>query len=127
MNMALWICQVLLAVVFLVSGIAKSTMSREQLLASGQTGAAAFPLPVTRFTAICELLAVVGLIVPPLLDIAPSLAGWAAIGLSVVMVGAMSMHSRLALTGPTPAEWRNVAVNVLILAVCVFVAVGRLA
>ncbi|MEQ7005435.1 DoxX family protein [Actinopolymorpha sp. B17G11] len=126
MNTALWIAQILLAALFLVTGIAKSTMSTERLLATGQTGAAAFPLPVVRLTAICELIAVVGLIVPRLVDIAPSLTGWAAVGLALVMVGAMISHSRLAITQANSAEWRNVAANVAICAVCVFVAAGRL-
>jgi uncharacterized membrane protein YphA (DoxX/SURF4 family) len=126
MNATLWIAQILLAALFLVSGVAKSTMSRERMLETGQTGAAALPLPVVRLTAICELLAVVGLIVPPLADIAPSLTGWAALGLGVVMVGAMTSHSRLAIVQNNRTEWRNVAANVVILAVCVFVAVGRL-
>lgn len=126
MNIALWVGQVALAAIFALSGALKSTMSRERMLETGQTGAAAYPLPVVRFTAICELFAVVGLILPVLLGIAPVLTGWAAVGLAVVMVGAMGMHGRLAVVQHKPAEWRNVGVNSLILAVCVFVAVGRL-
>jgi uncharacterized membrane protein YphA (DoxX/SURF4 family) len=123
---ALWIAQIFLAALFLFSGALKSTMSRERMQATGQTGAAAYPLPVVRFTAVCELLAAVGLIVPPLVGIAPELAGWAAVGLVIVMIGAMAMHARLAVTQHQPSEWRNVAVNVLILLVCLFVAAGRL-
>ncbi|WIX97661.1 DoxX family protein [Amycolatopsis mongoliensis] len=126
MNIALWVGQVLLAAIFALSGALKSTMSRQRMLETGQTGAAAYPLPVVRFTAICELFAVVGLILPVLLGVAPVLTGWAAVGLAVVMVGAMAMHGRLAVVRRKPAEWRNVGVNGLILAVCVFVAVGRL-
>lgn len=126
MNTALWVGQVLLAAIFALSGALKSTMSRQRMLETGQTGAAAYPLPVVRFTAICELFAVVGLILPVLLGVAPVLTGWAAVGLAVVMVGAMAMHGRLAVVQHKPAEWRNVGVNSVILAVCVFVAVGRL-
>ena len=126
MNTLLWIGQGLLAVIFLISGLLKSTMSRERMAATGQTGAAAFPLPVVRFTAACELLAVLGLILPRLVGVAPALTGWAAVGLAVVMVGAIGSHSRLAISESRPAEWRNVAINVVILAVCVFVAAGRL-
>jgi hypothetical protein len=39
--------QVLLAVIFLLSEAAKLTTSPERMLATGQTGAAAFPLPIT--------------------------------------------------------------------------------
>jgi uncharacterized membrane protein YphA (DoxX/SURF4 family) len=125
MNIALWVGQVLLAAIFALSGALKSTMSRERMLETGQTGAAAYPLPVVRFTAICELFAVVWLILPVLVGVAPVLTGWAAVGLAVVMVGAMAMHGRLAVVQHRPAEWQNVAANGLIFAVCVFVAVGR--
>ncbi|WP_410639904.1 DoxX family protein [Amycolatopsis sp. lyj-346] len=126
MNIALWTGQVLLAVIFAVSGALKSTMSQQRMLETGQTGAAAYPLPVVRFAAICEILAAAGLILPLLLGIAPVLTGWAAVGLAVVMVGAMAMHGRLAIVQHKAAEWRNVGVNVVLLAVCVFVAAGRL-
>ncbi|WP_206791514.1 DoxX family protein [Amycolatopsis sp. MtRt-6] len=126
MNVALWAGQVLLAAIFAVSGALKSTMSQQRMLETGQTGAAAYPLPVVRFAAICELLAAVGLILPLLLGVAPALTGWAAVGLAVVMVGAMAMHGRLAIVQHKAAEWRNVGVNVALLAVCVFVAAGRL-
>ena len=126
MNTALWVAQALLAVIFLLSGVAKLMMSRERMLATGQTGAAAFPLPITRFTAACELVAVVGLILPGLLGVAESLTGWAAVGLAVVMLGAMSMHTKLAVTQHPVAEWRNAAFNVAILLLCVFVAAGRI-
>ncbi len=119
MNLALWICQFLLAAVFLLSGAAKISMSRQRLLATGQTGIAPFPLPVVRLTAACELLAAVGLIAPRASGVLPVLTPAAAIGLGVIMIGAMISHATL-------REPRSVAVNVLILAVCCFVAVGRL-
>lgn len=126
MNSLLWTAQLLLAAVFLFSGLAKLTMSRERMLATGQTGAAAYPMPIVRFTATCELLAVVGLILPLLLHTAESLTGWAAAGLAVVMIGAMAMHARLAVTQKRSTEWRNVAVNVALLLVCLFVAINRI-
>lgn len=119
MNLALWICQGLLAAMFLVSGGAKVSMSKPRMLATGQTGVAPFPVPVIRLTAVCELVAVVGLIAPSASGVLPVLAGFAAIGLSVVMVGAIASH--VSLREPVP-----VAVNTIILATCCFVAVGRL-
>lgn len=119
MNVALWICQGLLAALFLVSGGAKISMSKERMLATGQTGVAPFPLPVIRVTAAGELLAVIGLLAPGATGILPGLTGVAAIGLCVVMVGAMISHVRL-------RERVNVAVNLVILLGCAFVAWGRL-
>ena len=123
MSTAVWTIQIALAIVFFASGLAKLTMSRERMQATGQTGAAAFPLPVVRFTATCELLAAVGLILPPLVGTAEPLVGWAAIGLVIVMIGALTMHSKLAIAQHQRKEWRNVGVNVVILVACLFVAV----
>lgn len=120
MTLALWICQVALAALFLVSGSAKISMSKQRLLDTGQSGVAPFPIAVIRFTATCELLGVIGLIAPQATGIFPALTGFAAIGLAVVMIGAMISHATL-------REPRSVAVNVVVLAICCFVAVGRMA
>lgn len=119
MNIALWIGQGVLAVAFLVSGVLKGTQSKERMLATGQTGVRDFPLPVIRLTATCELLAVVGLIVPWWTGIAPVLTPLAAVGLAIVMIFAARAHARLQEPG-------SVTANMLLLATCVFVAVGRL-
>lgn len=118
MNISLWIAQVALAVFFAGSGTAKSTMSRDRMLATGQTGIAMFPLPVVRFTAAMELLAAVGLVVPWLTGIAGFLTPLAAAGLCVVMVGAGWAHSRL-------REPRSIAVNAALFGLAAFVVVGR--
>jgi len=117
-DVALWSAQVLLAVLFAGSGVAKSTMSRERLLATGQTGAASFPMPLVRFTAAMELLAAVGLILPWATGIAPALTPLAAVGLCLVMVGAASSHIRL-------REARNTAANGVLFTLCLFVAINR--
>lgn len=120
MNLALWICQCLLAAVFLGSGALKATMSKERMLETGQTGVREFSLPVIRMIAVSELLAAAGLVLPWLLGVARVLTPLAAVWLAIVMVGAGVAHSRL-------REPRNVATNVLLFALCVVVAVGRFA
>ena len=127
MNFAVWCAQGLLAAVFAASGVTKSTMSRPRLLATGQTGAASFPMPVVRFTAVMELLAAVGLILPWTTDIAPALTPAAAIGLGVVMIGASGSHIRLAADPANRSrELRNVATNAVLFGLCMFVAINRL-
>jgi uncharacterized membrane protein YphA (DoxX/SURF4 family) len=118
MNLATWIATGLLAVIFTISGIAKSTMSRTSLLATGQSGIAPYPMPFIRVVAGCELLAVVGLLAPWLTDTARYLTPAAALGLAIVMVGAAASHASL-------REPTQVAGNAIILAVCVFVATSR--
>ena len=120
MDTILWMLQGILAVVFLGSGIAKSTMSRDRLIATGQTGIALFPMPVVRVAAGSELLAAAGLLLPWATGIAPWLTPTAAAGLCIVMVGAAWSHSRL-------HEPKAVAANTVLFAAAMVVTVGRLA
>lgn len=120
MNAALWSAQIILAAIFALSGTAKLTLSRERLLATGQTGIAMFPMPVVRLTAASEILAAAGLIAPGLTGIAVVLTPLAAAGLCAVMVGAAWAHTRL-------HERRAVAVNMVLLALAAFVLLCRAA
>ena len=119
MNIALWAAQIILAAVFALSGTVKLSMSRQRLLDTGQTGIAMFPMPVVRFTAAMELLAVVGLVAPGLSGIGLVLTPLAAAGLCVVMVGAAWAHSRL-------HEPRAVLANAVLFGLAAFVMIGRL-
>lgn len=120
MNIALWVGQILLAFVCVVSGSLKSTQSRERMIETGQTAAKIVPLPYMRTAGVSELFAVLGLILPWATGIARVLTPVAAAGFGVVMILAATVHTRL-------HEPRNVATNMGILAVCVFVAAGRFA
>jgi uncharacterized membrane protein YphA (DoxX/SURF4 family) len=128
-NAALWTVQILLAAVFLASGVMKVSQPKDRLIASGQTGVAPFPAAVVKLTASAEIAAAAGLILPQATGIAPVLTPVAAVGLAVVMVGAVISHSTLLradlAAGRGYKEARNVATNLLFLALCVFVAAGR--
>jgi hypothetical protein len=115
-----WIFSGVLAVVFTISGLLKATMSRERLIATGQTGIAPFPMPLVRAVAVCELLAAGGLFAPWLTDTARVLTPLAATGLSVVMIGAATSHSSL-------REPKSTAANTVLLALAAFVAAARFA
>jgi uncharacterized membrane protein YphA (DoxX/SURF4 family) len=118
MNEVLWILQVLLALLFLGSGIAKSRMSRERMLATGQTGAAAMPMAFVRFIAICEIFGAVGLVAPRAFGIHPELTPLASMGLAVIMAGAAVLHYRI-------HELKPIIVNAVLLCLCLLVAYGR--
>lgn len=120
MNIALWIAQSLLALVFLVSGLAKATMSKERLIATGQTGVAPFPLPFIRVIAVLELLGAIGLIVPQATGVAPVLTPLAAGGLAIIMVGAGFSHWSLG------ERVQVFGVNLVLFAISVFVVLGHL-
>ena len=118
MNATLWVVQIALAVLFLGSGIAKSIMSQQRMLETGQTGAAALPLGFVRCIAICEIFGATGLIFPWRYSLYPLLTPLAAAGLAIIMVGAAIVHYRI-------SDYRPIAVNAILFLLCVCVALGR--
>jgi hypothetical protein len=83
MNKALWIVQVVLACLFLLSGGMKLVLPLEKL-----AGPVALPGLFLRFIGVCEVLGAIGLILPGLLRIRQGLTPLAAAGLVIIMVGA---------------------------------------
>ena len=83
MNLALWIVQVLLAMVFLFAGGMKLVSPIEELTAQ-------MPLPgwFVRFIGVVEVLGAIGIVLPWLLRIRPVLTPLAAAGLVILMIGA---------------------------------------
>jgi hypothetical protein len=98
----------------------KSTQTLDRMVETGQTAAKIVPLRYLRTAGVAELFAVAGLTLPWATGIAPVLTPVAATGFGVIMVLAATVHTRL-------REPQNVATNMGILAVCVFVSVGRFA
>jgi uncharacterized membrane protein YphA (DoxX/SURF4 family) len=118
MNIALWIIAVLLAVAFLAGGAMKLIQPKEKLAASGMGFVEDFSAGTVKAIGILEVLAAVGLIVPAALDIAPVLVPLAAVGLVLLMVGAIITHLRR-------HEAQAIVVNLAVLALAVLVAWGR--
>jgi hypothetical protein len=118
MNIALWATQILLVFVFGYSALIKGTQSTERAVELGMTGVVNVSLPMMRLAAYCEVLGVIGLIVPYVTGVLPILTPMAAIGLGVIMVLAARIH--LGLGEPATAVG-----NLVLLAMCLFVAWGR--
>jgi hypothetical protein len=119
MNLALWVATGLLAAVFTCTGLAKLVRSREQLVAAGLGWTEDFePRPIKLF-GVLELLGAAGLILPGALTIAPILVPFAAIGLVPIMGGAAATHLRR-------REWPLFWFSVVLMALLLFVAWGRL-
>lgn len=118
MNTALWIAQVLLAIVFVFSGLSKLLRSHEQL-AQQMAYVNDFSPNAIRAIGVAEVLGAAGVVLPALTDILPWLTPAAAIGLALVMLGAMATHFRR-------QEYAMIAINVVLLALAVFVAYGRI-
>ncbi len=91
MIIAYWIGAGLLAAVYAYGGVTKLVQSPEKL-APMSPWASSVPLPRVRLIGLAELLGAVGLIVPPLVGIAPWLALAAAIGLVLLQVAAIAFH-----------------------------------
>lgn len=118
LNVALWISQVFLALVFFYSGAMKSTKSEKELVAMGQTGVENLPGSLIRFIGISEILGAVGIILPRLTGIVPILTPIAATSLGTIMILAANVHFRR-------NEKTTAMQNLIILLVCAFVAYGR--
>jgi hypothetical protein len=117
-NVFLWIAAIVLAVASLGAGAMKALRTKEQLLASGMGWAEAWHPAVIRLIGVLEILAALGLVLPPLLHIAPVLTPLAATGLAIIMVGAVVLHvRRKELPGAVP--------SVVLLVLAVVVAWGR--
>ncbi len=93
MDVALWIIAGVLAAAFAGAGVMKLTSSKEDLLPKMPWVADVSEAQV-RGVGAAELLGAIGLILPPVLDIAPVLAPLAAVGLTLTMVGAVVVHLR---------------------------------
>ena len=88
MNIALWIIQVLLALLFLFAGVMKFVIPIEEMTKQMPV---AIPGLFLRFIGVCEILGGLGLVLPGLLRIKPSLTPLAAVGLAIIMIGATAI------------------------------------
>jgi uncharacterized membrane protein YphA (DoxX/SURF4 family) len=94
MNVVLWVVAGLLALAFLAAGLMKATQPKEKLAGNGLTWVEDFSAGAVRGIGLVEVLGAVGLVLPPLVDVAPVLAPLAATGLALTMVGAIVVHVR---------------------------------
>src|SRR6201996_3300487 len=115
MKIAVWIVQVLLALVFIASGSMK-LFAFDQFAASAP--ALADQRALVTFIGIAELAGAIGLILPALTKILPVLTTWAAVGLATIMVLATGFHL-------SRGEFSHAVVTVILLALASFVIYGR--
>jgi uncharacterized membrane protein YphA (DoxX/SURF4 family) len=119
MHTALWITQALLAIAFLVAGGTKLMKSHEQMKADPHMGYANdYSGGFLKFIGTAEVLGALGLVLPGLLGIAPGLTPLAALGLAIIMAGAIWTHVRR-------GEMGMVAPTLALAALALFVAYGR--
>lgn len=118
MNTALWIIAAVLAVAFAGAGLLKVSQDKDTFVASGQAWAEDLPSGLVTTIGGLEVLAALGLVLPPLVGTAEVLTPLAASGLVLLMLGAVVTHGRR-------REFPNVAVNLVLAGLAVFLAVER--
>ena len=120
MNIALWIVAGLLAIVYLLSGGGKLIMPKEKIAALTPSArwVEDFSAGSVKAIGALEVLAAVGLVLPAALDIAPVLMPLAAVGLVLLMVGAVITRVRR-------HEAKFMVADLAYLALAGFVAWGR--
>jgi uncharacterized membrane protein YphA (DoxX/SURF4 family) len=118
MNTALWIVQGLLAAMFTMGGSMKAFKSIDEL-ALKMPWAKEIPAWQVRFIGITQLLAALGLVLPRLTGILPVLTPVAALGLVFTMASAAVFHLKR-------NEMQAIGINMFLLSLALFVAVGRL-
>lgn len=118
MNIALWIVQIALALLFVLSGFMKVTQPIETL-AMQMKWVSDFSPHMVRLIGVLELLGGIGLILPAWTGIAPILTPLAAVGLALLMVGAIFTNFR-------HHDVTGMIIDLVVLALAAFVIYGRL-
>jgi uncharacterized membrane protein YphA (DoxX/SURF4 family) len=113
MTYALWVVQILLALLFVFAGGMKLVLPLDQM-----AGPVALPGAFLRFIGAAELLGGIGLILPAALRIRPGLTPLAAAGLVIIMIGAIV----ITLVG---REFGGAAISFVVGVLAAFVAYGR--
>lgn len=113
MEITIWIIKGLLAALFAFTGVSKLFLPKAKLLDKGMKGLVNLDEQQIKGAGFLEVLGVVGLVLPSLLNIYPILSGIAALCLGLTMVVATYIHLQLKL---------SIVPNLVVLAMCLLVA-----
>ena len=117
MNIAIWVVQVLLAVFFILFGFMKAFLPIDSI-ADQMSFVLDVPEALVRFIGVAEIAGALGLILPAITRILPWLTIAAAGGLGTIMILAF-------IFGVSRDEIPNAVINIVVLALLVFIAYGR--
>ncbi len=117
MGTFLWVLQWVLALMFLMAGVMKMMQPQEKL-AEKMGWVNDFSSGAVKTIGMLEVLAAIGLVVPPLVGVARGLTPAAAAGLVLVMIGAARVHLRR-------KESQMVMINMVLGMMALVVAWGR--
>ena len=117
MGIALWVAQVLLAVAFLGAGAMKLSQPKKKLV-ENMAWVEDFSQGTVRLIGALEVVGAIGIVLPALTGILPWLTPLAALGLVLLMAGAVYTHLRR-------SEYSVITVPAVLLILAAFVAYGR--
>lgn len=117
MNILLWIIQILLALLFLFAGVPKLIYAADVLQANAPPGSIHFSNLFLKFIGVCEVLGALGLVLPGLFRTRRGLTPLAALGLAILMIGAVYVS--------LPLGVAMAIIPFVALLLCAFVAYGR--
>ena len=118
MNILLWIIQILLALLFLFAGGTKFYFTIEEMRKMGSPNQILLPGWFIHFIGVCEILGALGLVLPGILRTKQHLTVLAAIGLTIIMIGAVVISAM--------GDGLGAAVPAVVIGLlCAFVAYGR--
>lgn len=118
LTIALWVAQVLLAIMFIMSGSMKLFQPIEAL-SQMLPWVSSLPSGLVRFIGLSELAGGIGVILPAVLRIKANLTSFAAIGLAAVQLSAVFFHL-------SRGEASVLGVNIVLIGIALFVAWGRI-
>jgi hypothetical protein len=120
-DIALWVAAGIVGAASLAASLNKLLVPREKLLSNPQMAwAEDFTQSQIRLIAVAELAGAIGVILPQATGVLPVLTPLAACGIIALQLGALRMHAKR-------HETMNIAINLFMIALAVFVAVGRFA
>lgn len=117
LHISLWIAQIILACMFIMAGIMKSTVPADELIKQ-MPWVADVGVWFVRFIGMSELLGGIGLILPSLLRIKPILTPYAAFGIATIMLLAIGYHGM-------KGEYQAILINLVIAGIAIFIYSGR--
>jgi uncharacterized membrane protein YphA (DoxX/SURF4 family) len=118
MNTVLWVAQIVLGAIFILVGLAKILVPKEKAQ-ERMKWVEDFAPNTIKGIGTLEVLGGIGLILPAALGILPWLTPLAAIGLALVMIGAMMTHARR-------REYPMMIPNIVLMLAALFIAYGRI-
>ncbi|MDR9417032.1 MAG: DoxX family protein [Gracilimonas sp.] len=119
MNIAIWILQVLMALMFMMAGSMKILQPKDQLKEKVGDWVDDFSAISIKSIGVLEVFGALGLVLPMILNILPVLTIWAASGLAMTMIGAIVLHI-------SRKEYKMLITNFVLLILVSTIAIGRL-